>query len=114
MTEQETRKKICEIIAPYVSAWGDDTAIANALIEAGIGDVNEWKHRTEVAERAFDLLKGYATRCWDFPCPVVDVERCRQYFGGEHNGKNCNDCPLLKEEIFKQAEQELARRTSDD
>lgn len=39
MTEQETREKICEIIAPYVSAWGDDTAIANALIAAGYGDV---------------------------------------------------------------------------
>ena len=35
MTELETREKICEIISPYVSAWGDDTAIANALIAAG-------------------------------------------------------------------------------
>ena len=70
MTERE---KIIEVIAPYVSAWGDDEAIADALIAAGIGDVNEekskafvyaneiayldnqlkeYKHRAEVAERA--------------------------------------------------------------
>lgn len=36
MTEQEMREKICEIISPYVSAWGDDTAIVDALIEAGL------------------------------------------------------------------------------
>lgn len=70
MTERE---KIIEIIAPFVSAYGEDEAIADALIEAGYGDVKErkfeadhyWRmwqgslveleraeHRAEVAERA--------------------------------------------------------------
>ena len=52
MNNDELKKKICDIIAPYVSAWGDDERIADALIAAGIGDVSEWKHRAEVAERA--------------------------------------------------------------
>lgn len=64
-----------EVIAPYVSAYGDDEAIANALIAAGIGDVleekskafvyaneiayldnqlKEYKHRAEVAEKALN------------------------------------------------------------
>lgn len=46
------REKIIEVIAPYVSAYGEDEAIANALIEAGIGDVKETEHRAEVTERA--------------------------------------------------------------
>lgn len=36
MTEQELREKICDIIAPYVSAYGDDERIADALIAAGL------------------------------------------------------------------------------
>ena len=63
MTEQKTREKICEIIAPYVSAWGDDTTIANALIGAGIGDVSEYKHRAARAERA---LKIAVTNAYDY------------------------------------------------
>ena len=53
MTEQELREKICDIIAPYVSAYGDDERIADALIAAGIGDVK----RAEVAEKALDLCE---------------------------------------------------------
>lgn len=53
MTERE---KMIEVIAPYVSAYGDDDAIADDLIEAGIGDISAWKHRTEVAERALLFL----------------------------------------------------------
>lgn len=75
MTERE---KIIKIIAPYVAAYGEDEAIADALIAAGIGDVQslvdgtcvlcvkdkgcmrlypegdikELEHRAEVAERA--------------------------------------------------------------
>lgn len=77
MTNEELKKKICEIIAPYVSAWGEDERIAEALIAAGIGDVKEekfesdhyWRmwqgslveleraeHRAEVAEKMFDIL----------------------------------------------------------
>lgn len=41
------REKIIEIIAPFVSAYGEDEAIADALIAAGIGDVTEWKARAK-------------------------------------------------------------------
>ena len=47
MNNDELKKKICDIIAPYVSAYGDDERIADALIAAGIGDVSEWKHRAK-------------------------------------------------------------------
>ena len=81
MNNEELKKKICDIIAPYVSAYGDDERIADALIAAGIGDLkehrifagkdgsikqlysdeevediarqrDEYKHRAEVAEMA--------------------------------------------------------------
>ncbi len=45
MTERE---KMVEIIAPFVSAYGEDEAIADALIAAGIGDVTEWKERAKI------------------------------------------------------------------
>ena len=72
MTNEELKKKICDIIAPYVSAYGDDERIADALIAAGIGDVEtvqkiaasatamavleaaKAEHRAEVAERALE------------------------------------------------------------
>ena len=47
MTNEELKKKICDIIAPYVSAYGDDERIADALIAAGIGDVTEWKEKAK-------------------------------------------------------------------
>ena len=43
----DEREKIIEIIAPFVSAYGADEAIADALIAAGIGDVTAWKERAE-------------------------------------------------------------------
>ena len=52
MTNEELKEKICEIIAPYVSAWGEDERIADALIAAGCGDVKEAEHRAKVAEKA--------------------------------------------------------------
>lgn len=50
MTNEELKKKICEIIAPYVSAWGEDERIADALIAAGIGDVSKLKNHRVIAE----------------------------------------------------------------
>lgn len=44
MTERE---KIIEIIAPFVSAYGEDEALADALIDAGIGDVSAQKAEQE-------------------------------------------------------------------
>lgn len=85
------REKIIEVIAPYVSAYGDDERIADALIAAGIGDISKWqlmskvlhnqiiensreeKHRTEVAERQAIFLskmladktrKDYPWQAW--------------------------------------------------
>lgn len=43
MTNEDLKKKICDIIAPYVSAYGDDERIVDALISAGIGFVGENK-----------------------------------------------------------------------
>ena len=43
------REKIIEVIAPYVSAYGEDEAIANALIAAGIGDVKVLKTALQIA-----------------------------------------------------------------
>ena len=49
--KMKDREKIIEIIQPYLGV-GADESLANALIEAGIGDVSEWKYRTERADRA--------------------------------------------------------------
>ena len=37
----DEREKIIEIIAPFISAYGEDEAIANALIAAGIRDITQ-------------------------------------------------------------------------
>ena len=50
MKNEELKKKICKIIAPYVSAWGEDERIADALIAAQIGDVSELKNHRLIAE----------------------------------------------------------------
>lgn len=59
MTERE---KIIKIIAPYVAAYGEDEAIADALIAAGIGDVEEAEHRAEVAEQKATAWKDCANK----------------------------------------------------
>ena len=51
------REKIITIVQPYVSAWGDDERLADALIENGYGNVAEWKRRTEVAEKDLERHK---------------------------------------------------------
>lgn len=52
MTE---RDKIIEIIAPFVSAYGEDEAIADALIAANIGDVTAYKTEAEYWEKICKL-----------------------------------------------------------
>lgn len=71
LTNEELKKKICKIIAPYVSAWGDDERIADALIAAGIGDVKEAEHRAEVAEKAGRIIQREMTRVFDVSKPRV-------------------------------------------
>lgn len=84
MTNEELKDKICDIIAPYVSVYGDDERISDALIAAGIGDVkkekfeadhywNMWQgalveleraeRRAEVAENELKLYK-LAVKIW--------------------------------------------------
>lgn len=62
MTNEELKKKIVEILEETEYEWTEEKngyilqifydKLADALIAAGIGDVSEWKHRAEVAERA--------------------------------------------------------------
>lgn len=124
MTNDELEKKICDIVAPYVSAYGDDEAIAAALIAAGIGDVKtereigasaaamavfeaaKAEHRAQVAERAFDLI---LTREKDLRC-IHSFTNC---------DKNCELCwegyfSKQKQGYFEQAEKELAEEGKDD
>ena len=51
MTNEGLKKKICDIIAPYVSAYGDDERIADALIVAGIVDKSDYASMKETAVR---------------------------------------------------------------
>lgn len=51
MNNDELKKKICEIIAPYVSAWGEDERIADALIAAGMVDKSDYASMKETAVR---------------------------------------------------------------
>ena len=105
MTEQELREKIKQIVAPYVSAWGDDERIADSLIANGIGDVSEWKHRAEVAERALiDCVEYYS---YSALCPVLDC----------NYNKACwrKECTSDIVKCFKiQAKKELAEEGKDD
>ena len=95
MTNEELKKKICDIIAPYVSAYGDDERIADALIAEGLtfepmtfrivenkpysytaGELANWKedqdriakllHRAARAERALEKFAENIT-CEDCP-----------------------------------------------
>ena len=65
MDNEELKKKIIDVLRGNIeyeaNAYPDDNytevvikyeALADALIAAGIGDVGEWKHRAERADRA--------------------------------------------------------------
>ena len=65
MTNEELKNKIIDIIAPYVSAYGEDERIADALIAAGIGDVKELqldKKAYEAASNHYRILFEEAQR----------------------------------------------------
>lgn len=110
MTNEELKKKICDIIAPYVSAYGDDERIADALIAAGIGDLkehrifagkdgsikqlysgeeveqivkerDEYKHRAEVAELVVNNLNDTFT--FDYQYVFEQAEKELQEEGKE-------------------------------
>lgn len=50
LTNEELKKKICGIVAPYISAWGDDERIADAIISAGYGDVKDLQVQVDSLE----------------------------------------------------------------
>lgn len=84
--------------------------LVTALIENDIGDIIEWKHRAEVAERA--LLHALETAICDGQCPECDIK-----FAGNCKGtdKDIRDCAALDvEDYLQQAEKELAKEGKDD
>lgn len=120
MNEQELRENIARIVAKHLcknkyshfQLYGDSAncysrenfaeceAIADtvdALIAAGYGDVSEWKHRAEVAERA---VREFAVQVGCKSCPFY----CRC---GIDSPNAKNDYQECYEAILRQAEKEL-------
>lgn len=141
MTERE---KMIEVIAPYVSAYGDDEAIADALIATGIGDVTEWKEKVECAKRILQIptLPNGTTDLSYFEYKgerIQDIARQRDEYKhraevaeralknkcknvcsacGIHQATNCKGKEFCQQEAFKrsleQAEKELAEGKKND
>ena len=117
MTERE---KIIEVIAPYVSAWGDDEAIADALIAANIGDVTEYKHRAEVAENRLKNAKQKLRKT-----NIYYGTARLEHLNGDpygilcpHCGENIkfhvsNTCPYCNALLFKKTGREKKYKYSD-
>lgn len=92
MKNEDLKKKIIEIVAPYVSAWGDDERIADALIAMAFEREHELEHRlaeaehrAEVAERALEERATYcAMEGFDyFSLTTVAVEaRAKELYDG--------------------------------
>lgn len=92
MKNEDLKKKIIEIVAPYVSAWGDDERIADALIAMAFEREHELErrlaeeeHRAEVAERALEERATYcAMEGFDyFSLTTVAVEaRAKELYNG--------------------------------
>lgn len=132
MNNEELKKKICDIIVPYVSAYGDDERIADALIAAGIGDVKEVekgyrdaiflavKSQTMTSERSryIELNKNIAEHRAEVAERAIDLILTREKdLRCIHSFTNCDkNCELCWEGYFskqkqgylEQAEKELA------
>lgn len=110
MNNDELKKKMIKIIEENIS-WETDVftfrklanfskeelpKLADALIAKGIGDVSEYKHRAEVAERALRIACGNITKeLWqDWHASW----RTRNYY----------------DDMIKQAEKELAEERKDE
>lgn len=104
MNNDELKKKICDIIAPYVSAYGDDEAIADDLIAAGIGDAKEAEHRAEVAERALYNACSEQNKHW--------CVQCNSFAECDTSNEMCIEAKKHAEELIKQAEKELAEENN--
>lgn len=114
MTEQELREKIINTIKENGVYNGksmhrdyyvvNDEELADALIAANIGDVCEWKHRTELAEKMYSTLRDIQ----------VEKRRC-----GIPIGINClvenEDCAKCMDIYYViEAEKELQEERKDD
>ena len=126
MTNEELKKKIVEIIAPYVSAWGEDERIAEALIAAGIGDVKEEKFESDHYWR---MWQGSLVELERAEHRAARAERALQKFA---ENITCEDCPFFSDcassekmedlihsnycfaEYLKQAGKEFAEEGKDD
>lgn len=101
MTERE---KIIKIIAPYVAAYGEDEAIADALIAAGIGDVGETKEKLKkINERILlgDIIAcDLSAKCaeYKYRAEVAEhraevAEKALIYAVSEYR---CDECPCIE------------------
>ena len=140
MTNEELKKKICDIIAPYVSAYGDDERIADALIAAGIGDVTEWKekakkHRVQVLPDGTikqlysdEEVEDIARQRDEYKHRAEVAERAAREFAVQVGCRSCpckgrcdisnpsaeNDYQECYEAALRIAEKELAEERKDD
>ena len=84
------REKIIKIIAPFISAYGEDKAIADALIAANIGEWTEWKEKVECAKRILQIPT--------LPNGTTDLS----YF--EYKGERIQDIARQRDEYKHRAE----------
>lgn len=92
MNNDELKKKICDIIAPYVSAYGDDERIADALIAAGIGDVAKLRERLKAREKSVCFGREWKAVVTDEDIDEVFgvVETRLAELKGDSGGKNAD------------------------
>lgn len=98
MNNEELKKKICDIIAPYVSAYGDDERIADALIAAGLTFGN--KHRVFV-ENAPIPTDYIGNECFLIPNTPPTI---KQLYSGEEVEKIVKERKELKDELRSKVE----------
>lgn len=133
MNDEELKKKICEIIAPYVSTWGEAGRIADALIAAGIRDMSDIRALADnvmlsvIAHKA--EVSSMEQRAKEAEHRAERAERALKRFS---ENIVCEDCPFFQEctlssklkavsysqecfgEYLRQAEKELAEERKDE
>lgn len=139
MTNEELKKKICDIIALYVSAYGDDEHISDELIAAGLKfDVlTETEYQKYCAYKIIEpQIKGCLDREKELEKRLAEAEHraevaeralkdCVEYYSysGLCPVLDCNynkacwrkECTSDIAKCFKiQAEKELAEESKDD
>ena len=139
MTNEELKKKIVEVLKKSREEWEIITPsigildeprvdieidkLADALIAAGIGDLSEYKHRADKAERALHILAKNAL----YSVMQSDGAFVKLCYGADT--AKCNACnekcstddvtdemlaECLVTESLKQAEKDIAEERKDD